>query len=227
MSPDFLSGGRRLLSRCTAAAARARAFLRAEHGNVAMIVAVSLVPVMIAAGAGLDISRAITVRSQLADALDAAGLAVGASQTLSESALQTLAQSYFDANYKVDSSFGTPTLTVTKGTNQVVLTASVEMPTTLMSVAGIHSVPVSFTSTIVWGQTKLWVSLVLDNTGSMCEPHWQPCSYDTSPSIKINALKTASHNLLTCCKARPPPRATSRFRLCRSIQRCQHEESDL
>ena len=57
-----------------------RGFAYARQGNVAMIFALSLVPITVAAGAGLDMSRAMIVRSRLTEALDAAGLAVGGTQ---------------------------------------------------------------------------------------------------------------------------------------------------
>ena len=177
--------------RGSALLARVRAFARAEKGNVAMIFALSLIPITIAAGTGVDFSRAMIVRSRLASALDAAGLAVGASNTLSQTQLQTLAQSYFNANYTLDSSFGTPSdVTVVTGSQSATLSVSVSMPTVLMGVAGIKTLDVAFTSNIVWGQTKLWVALVLDNTGSMSET-------DSTGTSKIDALKTATHQLLS------------------------------
>lgn len=176
---------------CRAVRAWARAFLRANKGNVAMIFALSLVPVAIAAGTGVDFSRALLVRSRLAEALDSAGLAVGASSGLTQAQMQQLAQDYFNANYTADSSFGIPaTLTVTPGNNSVSLSTNVDMPTTLMNIAGIRTLPVGYSAEIVWGQTKLWVSLVLDNTGSMAER-------DSTGTSKMSALKTASHQLLT------------------------------
>ncbi|HEY2071104.1 MAG TPA: pilus assembly protein [Rhizomicrobium sp.] len=166
-------------------------FARGKRGNVAMIWALSLVPITVAAGAGLDLGRAMVVRARLAEALDAAGLAVGASTGLTNAQMQTLAQQYFNANYTADSSFGTPaSVAITVGTQQVTLTTSVQMPTTLMNVVGIRTMSVGYTSQVVWGQTKLWVSLVLDNTGSMTET-------DSTGTSKISALKTASINLLT------------------------------
>lgn len=166
-------------------------FVRSKRGNVAMIYGLSLIPLTVAAGAGLDLGRAMVVRARLAEALDAAGLAVGATSGLTTSQMQTLAQQYFNANYTADSSFGTPaTVGITVGTQQVTLTTSVQMPTTLMNVVGIKTVNVGYTSNVVWGQTKLWVSLVLDNTGSMTET-------DGTGTSKISALKTASDNLLT------------------------------
>src|SRR6201994_2624864 len=178
--------------------AQIKKFARERRGNVAMIFALSLIPITIAAGAGVDLSRALMVRARLAEALDAAGLAVGATSNLTTAQVTSLAQAYFKANYTADASFGTPaSVTVTPGTDQIVLSTSVSMPTTLMNAVGIHSLNVGYTSTVVWGQTKLWVALVLDNTGSMCEPDSSPCTTDTSSTIKINALKSASHSLLT------------------------------
>jgi Flp pilus assembly protein TadG len=173
-----------------AAKACASRFVANKRGNVAMIYALSLIPITVAAGAGLDLGRAMVVRTRLAEALDAAGLAVGATTGLTNAQMQTLAQQYFNANYTADSSFGIPaTVTVTPGTQQVTLSTSVQMPTTLMNVVGIKTMSVGYTSQVVWGQTKLWVSLVLDNTGSMTQT-------DSTGTSKISALKTASDNLL-------------------------------
>ena len=167
------------------------AFRRSDSANIAMIFALSLVPITLAAGAGLDLGRAMLVRSQVASALDAASLAVGGTPGLSQSQMQTLAQQYFNANYKLDSSFGTPgPVTVTVTGQQIQVTATDTMPTTLMNVMGMSNFNVSGSSTVVWGQQKLWVSLVLDNTGSMTQT-------DSSGLSKISALKTATHNLLT------------------------------
>ena len=173
--------------------AAAKMFPRSSRGNVAMIFALSLVPVSIAAGAGLDLSRALIVRARLAEALDSAGLAVGATSGLTTDQMKTLAQQYFNANYTADQSFGIPaSVTVTTGTDNIALSTSVQMPTTLMNIVGINTLQVGYTSKVVWGQTKLWVSLVLDNTGSMCEP--DNCA---GTNNKITALKSATHSLLT------------------------------
>ena len=155
-------------------AATARAFLRSKRGNVAMMFAVALVPLTIGAGAGLDFARAMLVRQQMGEALDAAALAVGSTTGLDATSAQALAQKYFDANYTIDkTAFGSPTVTIpTAGFNSngsVLLTASDPMPTILMKLAGITSLPVTTTSTVVWGQSKLWVALVLDNSGSMTQ----------------------------------------------------------
>jgi Flp pilus assembly protein TadG len=177
--------------------AQLRGLALSRRANVSMIFALTLVPITIAAGAGLDLGRAMIVRTRLAEALDSAGLAVGATSGLSQAQMLTLSQQYFNANYTAGPSFGTPssvsmvTSTDANGnTTGVTLTSSVQMPTTLMNIVGIKTLSVGYTSQVSWGQTKLWVSLVLDNTGSMTET-------DKTGTSKISALKTATNNLLT------------------------------
>ncbi|MEI9996303.1 MAG: TadE/TadG family type IV pilus assembly protein [Rhizomicrobium sp.] len=171
--------------------ARARRFLRNNDANVAMIFAISIIPVTIAAGTGLDLARAMIVKSSLSEALDASALAVASTTGLTQAQMQTEAQNYFNANYKADSSYGTPAaVAVVQSGQQVTVSTTVPMPTTLINVAGIHTVNVASSSTVVWGQNKLWVSLVLDNTGSMTQT-------DSTGTSKISALQTATHQLLT------------------------------
>ncbi len=166
-------------------------FGRATKANVAMIFALSLVPMTVAAGAGLDLARGMLVHSELLSALDAAALAVGGTPGLTQSQMQTLAQQYFNANYKADASFGTPNpVSVVISGQSIKVSASDPMPTTLMSVVGYRTVNVVASSTVVWGQQKLWVSLVLDNTGSMTQ------SDPKTGTTKMSALKTATHSLL-------------------------------
>jgi Flp pilus assembly protein TadG len=165
------------------------AFWRARRGNVAMIFALSLIPVALSAGAGIDFMRQLIAHSNMVDALDGAALAAGSTPGLSQSDLTALAQKFFNANYNTGYTDGPPpTLTVSVEGQSITLNAASTMPTTLLRVAGINELPVKASTTVVWGQLKVWVSLVLDNTGSM------------SQSNKIGVLKTASKNLLTMLK---------------------------
>ena len=103
----------------------------ADRGNIAMIFALTLIPLCFAAGAGLDYARAVVVRSTMSAAIDAAALAVGATQGLTNAQMQTLAQQYFNANYKADSSYGTPgTLTVTPVTGSTPMHSVCNRPST-------------------------------------------------------------------------------------------------
>ena len=46
-------------------AACLRTFFKSDHGNVAMMFALSLIPLMVGAGVGLDFARAMLVRQQM------------------------------------------------------------------------------------------------------------------------------------------------------------------
>ena len=171
-----------------------RAFLESKRGNVAMMFTLALIPLMIGAGAGLDFARAMLVRQQMGEALDAAALAVGSTTGLNQTTAQALAQKYFDANYTVNKTdYGSPTISIpssgydSKGS--VTITASDPMPTVLVKLIGINSIPITTSSNVVWGQTKLWVALVLDNSGSM--------SQGDSSGTKMAALQNGANQLLT------------------------------
>ncbi|MFO1246957.1 MAG: TadE/TadG family type IV pilus assembly protein [Alphaproteobacteria bacterium] len=186
-------------------AAKLRDFAHSRRGNVAMMFAIAMVPMVIAAGAGLDFARAMLVRQQMTGALDAAALAVGSTTGLDQAAAQALAQKFFDANYTVDkTAFGTPTVTIpNSGYNSngsVQITASTPMPTILMKLAGITTMPVTTSTTVVWGQSKLWVALVFDNSGSMCQPDSQPCVNNSNTASKIYQEKDAAKTMLTSLK---------------------------
>ena len=144
-----------------------------------------------AAGGGLDYARSVIVKSSMSEALDAAALAVAQSKGLTTAQMQTLAQQYFNANYRQNSDYGTPVaVTVTKSGQVVTVATSCAMPTTLLQVAGLSTLTINATSSVTYGQTKLWVSLVLDNTGSMVQS-------DGTGLSKMSALKSASHSLLS------------------------------
>jgi hypothetical protein len=171
------------------------AFVRSGRANVAMIFALSLVPITVAAGTGLDLARGMLVHAQLITALDAAALAVGGTPGLTQTQMQQLAQGYFNANYKIDAGFGTPNpVKVTVNGQSVKVSTSSLMPTTLLNIVGLRSIAVGASSTVVWGQQKLWVALALDNTGSMTQA-------DVNGVTKISALKTATHSLLNMLQA--------------------------
>ena len=60
------------------------ALLADRRGNVAMIFALSLMPITLLAGGAVDLNQAMTARTRLSQALDAAALAVGVNTSLSD-----------------------------------------------------------------------------------------------------------------------------------------------
>ena len=76
-----------------------RRFISNRSGAVAIIFALSLIPLSLAGGLAVDFGQAYIVKNRLAYALDAAGLAVAQSPAgTSQENLAALAQSFFAAN---------------------------------------------------------------------------------------------------------------------------------
>lgn len=144
-----------------------RRFLADRRGNFAIMFALASIPIIIAAGAAVDISRAYIVENRLKAALDAAALAVGGATGKTQAQLEAIAQSYFNANYPADK-LGVPgAVSVVLDGNTVTLSADADLPTSIMGIAGINSLDIGATSQVTRMGKKLEVVLVLDNTGSM------------------------------------------------------------
>jgi Flp pilus assembly protein TadG len=161
----------------TALIACLRRFAQRREGNTAIIFGLCAIPVIIAAGMAVDVTRAYTVKMRLASALDAAALSVGSESTSNNTTLQADLTAYFNANYP-SSALGrnvsvAPIPASGQTPNQVNLaqavvtyqaTATVDM--TFMQLVGVPNITVTATAQTHRGY-GLEVALVLDNTGSM------------------------------------------------------------
>jgi Flp pilus assembly protein TadG len=165
-----------------------RKFRTAQGGNVLITFALSLVPIIGLVGAAVDYSRANSAKAALQSAIDATALML--SKNIAKLTTDQITQEttdYFYALFNRPEVTGitiTPTYT-TVGGQQVVISARGTVDTTFMRILGENTVGISASSTVRWGQSRLRVSLVLDNTGSMADDG------------KMDALKTATKNLLT------------------------------
>jgi Flp pilus assembly protein TadG len=169
-----------------------RNFLSSRDGNVAIIFAITLIPVLGMVGAAVDFSHANSVKVAMQAALDATALKLSKEAATDTSAqLQTNATNYFKAMFnRPEAQNVTITATYTSsGGTHITVNSSAAVPTYLMGIMGFNSMTVTDTATATWGSSRLLVSLVLDNTGSM------------SQSGKITAEQTASKNLLTQLQA--------------------------
>jgi Flp pilus assembly protein TadG len=147
------------------------------------------IPLVVAVGGLVDYTRSTMARMAMQDALDATSLALSRQSnvaTMSSSAMQTFATNYFKANY-TNQDMPTVTLTPTYDATgpSVTIGGSGTVSMDFLGLVGVPNLTLNGTSTTIWGQSRLRVALVLDNTGSMAD-------YG-----KITALKTATHNLLT------------------------------
>jgi Flp pilus assembly protein TadG len=158
-------------------------FARDARGNVALLFAMTLIPMLIGIGVAVDYGRALIVRERMQDAADAAGLAIGSWVGLSKEDMKTKAQQYFDANYPANILGTVGALNVSVDGNDIKVDVSGQVPTTFMQLANINNVEVGASATIAVGMGTVEVALALDNSGSMS-------------GSKISSLRTAASDLV-------------------------------
>lgn len=144
------------------------AFCRHREGSVMLIVALSILAVVGAVGVSIDVARAQMVQSKLQNAVDAAGLAAGA--TLSTNNLTDVATKYVKANFNqgiLGATLGPVTTTLSADQQVVTVSAYANVPRTVMAVFGSSQVRVDASSEITRSNAGMELALVLDITGSM------------------------------------------------------------
>ena len=161
-------------------------FGRDRSGSVALIFGLVALALTGLVGAAFDYSRAASIQTNLQRALDGAALLAAKNHDqLGASAMSDDAA----ADY-VRKTFSTEKISdmrvrITFLSDRVRVDASANVPTTIANVLGLKSMPVSGTSEAVFGDTKVEIVMVLDNTGSM------------NDSNKLATLKAAAHNFVT------------------------------
>jgi Flp pilus assembly protein TadG len=166
-----------------------------RSGNIALIFGLAVIPVLGAMGVAVDYSVGNASRTAMQAALDNTALMLSKEMPLSQSALNTNGWNIFTGN------LGPSPVVIPQGnlvidsstTNKLVLDVSGSYTMGLGGVLKLVGLNTTFTvgahSEVQWGNSRLRVALVLDNTGSM------------SQSNKIGALKTATTNLIAQLQA--------------------------
>jgi Flp pilus assembly protein TadG len=169
---------------------RARSFRSSRSGNVAMMFGIAAIPTVLAVGGFVDYERSVLARAQMQDALDATALALHTdAPTMTQDQMNDFATKYFAANFVNSDALDvvvSPTYDKTGPTVTVAGTAKVD--TKFLPIIGINQINIGAQAVTTWGQARLRVALVLDNTLSM------------NDDGKMTALRTATTNLLAQLK---------------------------
>ncbi|TWA75950.1 Flp pilus assembly protein TadG [Azospirillum brasilense] len=160
--------------RCAGAAAQhllsaLRGCLDDRRGATAVMVAAMVVPLIGAIGLSVDMGRGYLVRQRLSSAIDAGALAGG--RVLDTTNVQADAIQYFRANIPttyLDTPIPDPEVTISADRQTVSVKSSVRVPTTLIRVLGIDTLPITVENRVRRQMSGgLELALVLDVTGSM------------------------------------------------------------
>ncbi len=190
------------LSSCTSA------FKRDREGSILPIAGLSFVVLMVIAGAGVDIGRAVTLKSEVSNALDAALLNVArqlSTSTFDESTIQEKLSDAFEANMEslhlADSEIGD--VSFTNDTDEGVLSASVTatMKTYFIRLGGIgpKTFDVAVSGNATYSRYDVELALVLDVTNSMGS---ELSSLKTAAKALVNTLVPSSGSLSDEIKVR-------------------------
>ena len=152
--------------------------LRADRqGNMLVIAVVSIIPIMLATGFGIDYTRAQAAQTALNGIADAAALAATDAKLISQSdsAAITAAQKVFNAQAATittvtNLTMNTPTVVDGTGTRKVTVSYTAQTRNLFSSIIGLQTLPITGTATAIYTpptplSTNLYV--VVDTSPSM------------------------------------------------------------
>lgn len=164
-----------------------RRFGRSRRANVAVTFALTLLPISLMVGMGIDVANATRLKLQLQDATDAAALGLARqAPSIADSAISSTANNLVASGYGA-TAFTVTSATIDRNTITATLDTKVDAPVFFSSLIGVSSIPVTAHATAKG--MLLEIAVVLDTSGSMSN------SAGTGGS-KISALRSAGAALL-------------------------------
>lgn len=147
---------------------KVRSFNRNECGAAIVLFALAAVPMVAFVGMGTDTARAYLVKSRMSSALDAAGLAGGRRffSPNRDAEIEMFFRGNFPSGY-MNATVSGPHIVVDELAERLTLSASAQIPTTLMKVIGFDQLTVSAATEITRQMQALDVVIAMDMSGSM------------------------------------------------------------
>ena len=171
----------------------ARRFLRDERGSFAVVYIAASLMVTTAVGLSIDVARIYAAKTHLDNTIDAAVLSTARALTkgaTTEDEARLAVSKFIEANYDPDEFMGADVkikaIAIDPAAKTLRVSASVDLPMTVMKIAGYATSEVKTDSAAVYENTKVEVAMALDITGSMGDP------VDATGRTKIAALKDAA-----------------------------------
>ncbi len=155
-----------------------------ERGNVAILFGLTIVPVVFAVGAGVDMSKVVSVKQRAQMAVDSAALAINTQTyaSLTNDTMTAAARSVFEANFNAGGGTLSNFTAQRNADGAINVTAEVSVGTAFSPLVGIDALNFAVQSETVVGEASFDVVMVLDNSGSM-------------GGSKIDTLKEAAKDL--------------------------------
>lgn len=176
----------------------ARRFPGAREGNIAVIFAIALLPLLSFVGVAIDYSRASMARSAMQAAINSTALMLSKdlqSGNITASQINTQAQAYFTGLYTNKEAHNVAinaTYTASSGSlgSTIQIDGSGLIMTDFMRVAGFPTLNFGTSGTSAWGNVRMRVAMALDNTGSMAQDGKMPALQNAAKKLidQLSAL---------------------------------------
>ena len=169
-----------------------------QKGSIAVMYAVSAIPIFVAAGSAVDYIRYLSNVTELQAALDSAALAAASTPEATDAVRLALAEATFVRNLEGgDLADAAIVRSFDIQDETVVAAADMDMATSLMQLANIDSMKLSVGTEISVPESKnAEIALVLDYSGSMSE--------SIAGGVKYVAMKNAAKDLISDLEAANP-----------------------
>ncbi len=173
-------------------------FCSCQKGSIAVMYAVSAIPIFVAAGSAVDYIRYLANTTELQAALDSAALAAASTPEATDAQRLALAEATFVRNLEGGDLAGSAIVRSFDIEDEtVVANADMDMGTSLMQLAGIKTMKLSVgTEIAVPANKNAEIALVLDYSGSMNEM--------IAGGVKYVAMKNAAKDLISNLEAANP-----------------------
>jgi Flp pilus assembly protein TadG len=171
-------------------------FSKSVSGNTTLMFALAVVPLILAAGAGIDMLRANNTQTVLQGAADAAAVAGAASGKTDKAELMQIVADYVNSNGAPEalSAISTLDADLDQSNRTFSVTIKGKLNTSLMRIAGINTMDLGAFSQVGLSSEGMEVALVLDNTGSMNDSNRLPALKDAAKQLVDEVFKAAGTN---------------------------------
>lgn len=179
-----------------------KSFKKCQAGNVSMMFAAAILPILGTVGLAVDFSRASEVKSQLTAAVDSTALALAhTSVNLTDKQLQAKANDLFKGNFKPGTPANSSSVRADRDNGELTVNGAAAFETSFLRFLNVSTLDVTAKSKVVWGSNqKIEVVLALDNTGSMA-------------GKKLEELKKAAKELVDTLEAAQAPGQTGTVKI--------------
>jgi Flp pilus assembly protein TadG len=139
---------------------------RQDDGNVAIMLCAAALPLVLIMGGAIDLVRFNRYKEQLANAVDAAALALAREDlVMTDQQATVFIQNYVAAHHVGDREFDVRSLSARNTGTGFEVTAEASMDTIFLPLSAIPDMDLGLSATVERDSGRIELALVLDNTG--------------------------------------------------------------